>query len=166
MGVSSIFHGPRPHLIACAPPPCSSAGNEYYGQIFRLLRDQMLIPCPNAPVWAVQCTKDNSLAPHYTRELVPGPVPVPAARCVCRGAGTAGTATGTGAGTYTRIQKCHGTCGAQCTIATTALVTATAHTHEPHTSVCSWKSRRAQSPRSWAGSKVATRMVLPRAHTA
>ena len=45
-------------------------------------------------------------------------------------------------GTYTHIQKCHGTCGAECTIATTALLTATAHSPTPTSRISARAARR------------------------
>ena len=44
---------------------------------------------------------------------------------------------------------------------TTALVTTTSHANKSHSSRCSAKSRRPQSPRSWHGSNVGARTILP-----
>ena len=60
----------------------------------------------------------------------------------------------------TGAYQCH------CAIVTIAIFTTMRRANEPHTSACSLNSRRAQSPRSWAGSKVVARTVLPCAHTA
>ena len=123
-----------------------SHGNEYYGQIFRYAiarRDQ-------APIWNMRYAMSKYISvgcPVHQRSL-------PSSTLHPR------------TGTYTRIQKCHGTCGAECVIATTALITATAHAHEPHIVASISKSRSPQSPRSWAGSLAVARTVLPCAHTA
>ena len=96
------------------------------------VRAKLMIPRDNMLVWHAQNTKDLTQTPQYTRYTV---------RTTVR---------------FSSLRWHMPTCA----LATIARFIATTPSHEPHISMRSLNSRRPESQRSWAGSKVVAIAIL------